>query len=95
MSNVKGRLARDPTDGTNLVGDAMNSWVGVTVLQEIFVREHNMICDAIADAHPQLANNDELLFRKARLVVAALVAKVHTVDWTLELLKTDTLRIGM
>ena len=38
---------------------------------------------------------DEEIFRKARLAVCAIVAKIHTIDWTVELLKTSTLRIGM
>ncbi|VFQ58515.1 unnamed protein product [Cuscuta campestris] len=38
---------------------------------------------------------DEELYRHARLVTSAVIAKVHTIDWTLELLKTGTLRAGM
>ncbi|CAN0536576.1 unnamed protein product, partial [Laminaria digitata] len=38
---------------------------------------------------------DEEIFRKARLAVCAIVAKVHTIDWTVELLKTSTLRLAM
>lgn len=29
------------------------------------------------------------------MVTAAVIAKVHTIDWTIELLKTDTLTAGM
>lgn len=38
---------------------------------------------------------DEELYRRARLVTSAVIAKVHTIDWTVELLKTDTMRAGM
>lgn len=38
---------------------------------------------------------DEELYRRARLVTSAVIAKVHTIDWTVELLKTDTLLAGM
>ena len=38
---------------------------------------------------------DEELYRHARLVTSAVIAKVHTIDWTVELLKTDTMRAGM
>lgn len=38
---------------------------------------------------------DEEIFRKARLSVCAMVAKVHTIDWTVELLKNPLLRTGM
>jgi len=38
---------------------------------------------------------DEDLYRYARLVTSAVVAKIHTIDWTVQLLKTDTLLAGM
>jgi len=82
-------------DGILQVGDQKNSWLGVALLQELFLKEHNAIATEIAKNHPELAGNDEELFRRARLVVAAVVAKVHTVDWTCELLKTRTLEVGM
>jgi hypothetical protein len=44
------------------------------------MREHNAVCDHLHAAHPELS--DDELFDKARLVVAALMAKIHTVDWT-------------
>ncbi|CAN0555694.1 unnamed protein product, partial [Ectocarpus sp. 12 AP-2014] len=37
----------------------------------------------------------EEIFRKARLGVSAIVAKVHTIDWTVELLKNPILRTAM
>lgn len=80
-------------DGTVPVGDQRNTWAGVTLLQDLFAREHNMIADAIAAAEPEL--DDEGLFRKARLAVAAIVAKIHTIDWTVELLKTPMLKTAM
>lgn len=82
-------------DGTNLVGDSRNGWAGVSLLQELFLREHNAVAAAIAEAHPELRGDDETLFRKARLVIAAVVAKIHTVDWTIELLKTKLLDVAM
>lgn len=94
LSDTPGILAR-AEDGTSLVGDAKNGWLGVAMLQEIFAREHNAVAEAIAREHPELAGNDDRLFNLSRLVVAAVVAKVHTVDWTVELLKTHTLDVGM
>lgn len=35
--------------------------------------------------------NDEELYYHAKLVTSAVIAKIHTIDWTTELLKTDTL----
>uniref|UniRef100_A0A6N2KA61 Uncharacterized protein n=1 Tax=Salix viminalis TaxID=40686 RepID=A0A6N2KA61_SALVM len=39
--------------------------------------------------------DDEKLYRHARLVTSAVLAKIHTIDWTVELLRTDTLLAGM
>ena len=30
-----------------LSGDIRNSWAGVSILQALFVKEHNAVCDAI------------------------------------------------
>ena len=43
--------------------------------------------------YPEL--DDEHLYRHARLVTSAVLAKIHTIDWTVELLKTDMLLAGM
>jgi alpha-dioxygenase len=77
------------------LGDIANSWAGVTLLQKLFQEEHNAVAKRIAKEHPELSDDDESLFNVARLVVAGVVAKVHTVDWTVELLKTDLLNVGM
>ncbi|KAI4350996.1 hypothetical protein L6164_005390 [Bauhinia variegata] len=39
--------------------------------------------------------DDEHLYRHTRLVTSAVIAKIHTIGWTVELLKTDTLLAGM
>ena len=80
-------------NGVHLIGDNKNSWVGVAILQEIFVKEHNYIATKIAEQHPEFT--DDELFGYARNVISALVAKIHTVDWTVELLKTLQLEIAM
>jgi len=80
-------------DSTNIVGDQKNSWIGVGLLQEIFLKEHNFIAHEIEKENPGM--KDEELFQASRCVVSALVTKIHTVDWTIELLKTRTLKIGM
>ncbi|ADB75170.1 peroxidase family protein [Geodermatophilus obscurus] len=55
-------------------------WLGLVPLQTLFTREHNAVCDMLTDEFP--AWGDEQLFQRARLVVAALTAKIHTVEWT-------------
>ncbi|HEX5414999.1 MAG TPA: peroxidase family protein, partial [Chloroflexota bacterium] len=41
---------------------------------------HNAICDRLRDAYPSWS--DDNLFEHARLINAALLAKIHTVEWT-------------
>lgn len=55
-------------------------WLGLVPLQTLFTREHNAVCDMLAQDFP--AWDDEQLFQRARLIVAALIAKIHTVEWT-------------
>ncbi|XP_022773705.1 alpha-dioxygenase 1 isoform X2 [Durio zibethinus] len=80
-------------DGIALSGDIRNSWAGVSTLQALFMKEHNAVCDAIKEEHPDF--DDEHLYRIGRLVTSAVIAKIHTIDWTVELLKTDMLLAGM
>ncbi|XP_018720790.2 alpha-dioxygenase 2 [Eucalyptus grandis] len=79
--------------GIPISGDVRNSWAGFSLLQALFVKEHNTVCDMLKKYYPDL--DDEKLYRYARLVTSAVIAKIHTIDWTVELLKTDTLLAGM
>ncbi|KAG8386334.1 hypothetical protein BUALT_Bualt03G0138100 [Buddleja alternifolia] len=82
-------------DGIAISGDVRNSWAGLLALQSLFVKEHNAICDALKKEYPSL--EDEELYRHARLVTSAVIAKIQTIDWTVQLLKvkTDTLLAGL
>lgn len=80
-------------DGYAISGDVRNSWIGVSSLQALFILEHNAVCDALKNEYREL--DDEGLYRHARLVTSAVIAKIHTIDWTVELLKTDMLLAGM
>ncbi len=55
-------------------------WIGLAMLQNVFTLEHNAVCDMFAGHYPTWT--DDEIFQRARLVVAALVAKIHTVEWT-------------
>jgi hypothetical protein len=79
--------------GVDLTGFADNYWVGLSVMHTLFAREHNAICDMLKGHYPTW--DDEQLFLKARLVNAALIAKIHTVEWTPGILNTKALQIGM
>ncbi|KAK4603777.1 hypothetical protein RGQ29_012330 [Quercus rubra] len=80
-------------DGIAVSGGVCNSWIGFSTLQALFIKEHNAVCDTLKKEYPSL--DDEELYRYARLVTSAVIAKIHTIDWTLELLKTDMLLAGM
>jgi len=87
-THVHGKLKVDDTglppveleEHIDLTGVAGNFWVGLALLHSLFMREHNAICDNLHAQHPELDDQD--LYDKARLVNAALMAKIHTVDWT-------------
>jgi hypothetical protein len=76
----RGLIPQEIESHVDLSNVAGNFWVGLALLHSLFMREHNAICDHLHATHPELS--DEQLYDKARLVVAALMAKIHTVDWT-------------
>jgi hypothetical protein len=68
-------------------------WLGLAMLQTVFTREHNAICDMLAQAYPRWTDED--LFQRARLILAALMAKIHTVEWTPAVIDHPTTRFAM
>lgn len=68
-------------------------WTGMAMLITVFSREHNAICDALHAAYPGWG--DEELFQRARLVTSALLAKIHTVEWTPAVIDHPTTVAGM
>ncbi|MBA2345857.1 MAG: heme peroxidase, partial [Rubrobacter sp.] len=68
-------------------------WVGLALLQTLFVREHNAICDRLRAEYPSWS--DDAHFDHARLINSALLAKIHTVEWTTGILGNPTMQIGM
>ena len=75
-------------EGVELVGFADNWWIGLSMLHVLFVMEHNAICNRLKAIYPDWS--DEQLFHKARLINAALMAKIHTVEWTPAILPHPT-----
>ncbi len=88
-----GLLPRDLEQHVDLTGVAANFWVGLGVLHTLFTLEHNAICDRLRDEHPTWS--DDKLFDTARLVNAALMAKIHTVEWTPAVIAHPVTRYGM
>lgn len=87
-----GLLPLDP-EGIDISGVTGNWWIGLSLLHTLFTLEHNAVCDRLRQSYPNWT--DGQLFARARLVVAALTAKIHTVEWTPALLDTPALRFGM
>jgi len=75
------------------VGFIDNWWLGLGLLYKLFIKEHNAVCDRLKRAYPSWS--DDQLFRHAHLIVSALLAKIHTVEWTPGILGTTALDIAM
>ncbi len=84
-----------PVDGTGVedTGFRRNWWVGLSMLHTLFVREHNAICDMLHDAYPSW--DDNRLFNVARLVNAAVMAKIHSIEWTPGILPNTALNTAL
>jgi hypothetical protein len=57
VSDIPCALA-ERKDGTYVAGDNKNSWVGVALLQDLFLREHNWLADKIAEEDPKLTDQE-------------------------------------
>lgn len=86
-SGVDGKLRLNddntlPLDekGIEETGMVRNWWIGLAMLHTMFTREHNAICDHLKKHYPDW--DDKRLFNVARLINAAVMAKIHTVEWT-------------
>ena len=92
--DANGRLPEsNTTKGIDLTGFEDNYWTGVGILHTLFAREHNAVCDALKKAYPSM--DDQRLYETAVLTVSALIAKIHTVEWTTCVLRHPALQIGM
>lgn len=80
-------------DGVDITGVNGNWWVGLSMLHTIFTYEHNAVCDRLKQEFPSWS--DEELFQRARLINAAVMAKIHTVEWTPRILLHPTLKAGL
>jgi hypothetical protein len=82
-----------PSPRLELAGVNGNWWIGISVLHRLFAQEHNAIVDRLHVDYPTASG--EWLFQKARLVNAALMAKIHTVEWTPALMNSPEGRMAM
>ncbi|MBK23225.1 MAG: hypothetical protein CME70_04390 [Halobacteriovorax sp.] len=99
----KNRRLRYTKDGLPVTGFSDNWWVGLELVHLLFHLEHNWVVDnllkpkksSICDKDIQQEECDQIFFEKARLIVSALMAKIHTAEWTPALLDNEMLQIGM
>ncbi|CAN5652083.1 hypothetical protein BH09ACT7_BH09ACT7_19270 [soil metagenome] len=84
-----------PTDlkGNEVTGFNESWWLGLSALHTVFAREHNVVCDELR-AHYR-GWSDDRVFNTARLVISALIAKIHTVEWTPAILATQPIDLGL
>ncbi|PHH72154.1 hypothetical protein CDD80_4733 [Ophiocordyceps camponoti-rufipedis] len=79
--------------GVPLTGFADNWWFGLDMLHSLWVLEHNAICEKLRESYPKMEGTR--IFDVARLVNCALMAKIHTVEWTPAILGHPALQTGM
>ena len=75
-----------PEDGAVfLTGDSPRSslHIGLLMFHHLWVHEHNYIVDQLAQRYPEMTNDE--LYHTARLIVAAEIAKIHTLEWTAQM----------
>ena len=68
-------------------------WLGLLMLQTLFTLEHNSICDRLRAEYPHWS--DDEIYQRARLINVALIAKIHTVEWTPAVISHPTTKAGM
>ncbi|MDQ3887476.1 MAG: peroxidase, partial [Actinomycetota bacterium] len=83
----------DRPDNIDLGGARGNLWVGLAALHSLFTQEHNAIAAALEREYPSYTDNE--IFDKARLINAALMAKIHTVEWTPAIIAHPTTQWAM
>lgn len=87
-----GHLPSSP-DGVPLTGFRDNWWLGLSVMHTLFAREHNVVCEALRGEYPQMS--EDRVYHTARLIVSALIAKIHTIEWTPAILATEAIDISL
>ncbi|QKZ17396.1 peroxidase family protein [Streptomyces chartreusis] len=88
-----GHLPAGGNGGIPLTGFSDNWWMGLSAMHTLFAREHNAVCAALRAEYP--AMGEERIYQTARLVVSALIAKIHTVEWTPAILATEAIDIAL
>jgi hypothetical protein len=100
QGNLKAELAVDAAgllpvagDGFEQTGMRRNWWIGLGLMHNLFGREHNAIVKMLRQKHPELG--EQGIFDRARMINAAVMAKIHTVEWTPAILPNRTASVGL
>ncbi len=79
--------------GRDLTGFDGGYWAGLSLLHTLFALEHNAICRGLRRRYKGLSDED--VFRKARLINAAVIAKIHTREWSTAILPHRPTRLSL
>jgi hypothetical protein len=81
------------SDGFEDTGFRNNWWVGLGLMHNLFAQEHNAIASMLQWRYPLMT--DQQLYDKARMITAAVIVKIHTVEWTPMIIPNPALEVGM
>lgn len=88
-----GGVLRSGTEDRPTTGFGEAWWSGLAVMHTLFAREHNLLGTRLMAEYPTWPPGR--VFETARLIIAALMAKIQTLEWTPAALATEPLRLGM
>jgi len=88
-------LPLHPETGTEDTGFARNWWIGLDLIHTLFVKHHNYVCDRLMEGETRRKWTSDELFHTARLINAAIMAKIQTVEWTPAVLPNGKVVFGM
>jgi hypothetical protein len=89
---VNGYLPKS-VKGFEITGFNESFWLGLSGMHTLFAREHNLLCDELKSHYRGWS--DDQIYNTARLIVTALIAKIHTVEWTPAILATETIKVAL
>jgi len=81
------------SNGIEKTGFTRNWWMGLSILHHVFAMEHNAIARHLKAKYPTW--NDQRLFDVARMINAAVMAKIHTVEWTPTILNNPRINMAL
>ena len=88
-------LPINPLTGGEDSGFTRDWWLGLSMFHTLFARHHNTICSELKMAYPNHPWTSDQLFKTARLINAAVMAKIHTVEWTPAVLNNEKVAPGL